>query len=119
MTEDELDRALFALPLEEPPAGLHAQIMAATAFRPAPTFAPWEWTLLVVALTLTVTATFWMFESSPGSVHRLGYAIVSGLHALGLFSRATYVWLGIGLSSVWWISSLNFMPTPRSTVYNR
>jgi hypothetical protein len=41
------------------------------------------------------------------------------MRGLGLFNRATYVWLGIGISSVWWISSLNFMPTPRSTVYNR
>ncbi len=32
---------------------------------------------------------------------------------LGLFSRSTYVWLAVGISSVWWISSLPFMATPR------
>lgn len=119
MTEDELDRALFALPLEEPPADLHARIMAATALRPLPTFAPWEWVLLVVAISLTVALTTWMFGSSPGSVHRLGYAVMSGLYNIGLYSRATYVWLAIGVSSVWWISSLNFMPKHRPTMYNR
>ena len=29
---DDLDRALFALPLEEPPAGLRASILRATVF---------------------------------------------------------------------------------------
>ena len=37
MTDDDLDRALFALPLEEPPADLHGRILAATVLRPAPT----------------------------------------------------------------------------------
>ena len=119
MTDDDLDRALFALPLEEPPADLHAKIMSATLLRTAPTFAPWELVLLAVAIVLTVAATTWMFTSSPGSVHRLGAAIVGGMHEIGLFSRATYVWLAIGVSSVWWISSLNFMPRQRRTVYNR
>jgi hypothetical protein len=119
MTEDELDRALFALPLEEPPAELHGLILAATVRRPAPAFAGWELLLAVVAVSLTIAVTAWMFESAPGSVHRLGYAIVGAMRDLGLLSRATYVWLGIGISSVWWISSLNFMPSHRRTVYNR
>jgi hypothetical protein len=119
MTDDDLDRALFALPLDEPPADLHAQIMAATALRPAPTFAPWEWVLLVVAVSLTVAASTWMFTSSPGSIHRLGFEIMGGLRNAGLFARATYVWLAIGVTSVWAISSLNFMPIRRRTVYNR
>jgi len=36
MTDDELDRALFALPLEEPPADMHQRIMSATVLRAAP-----------------------------------------------------------------------------------
>ena len=35
MTDDELDRALFALPLEEPPADMHQRIMSATVLRAA------------------------------------------------------------------------------------
>jgi hypothetical protein len=45
--------------------------------------------------------------------------IVAGARGLGLFSRSTYVWLAVGISSVWWISSLSFMATPRLSVYNR
>ena len=40
MTDDELDRALFALPLEEPPADLRARILAATVCGSAPAFRP-------------------------------------------------------------------------------
>ncbi len=36
MTDDELDRALFALPLEQPPAAMHQPILAATVLRAAP-----------------------------------------------------------------------------------
>jgi hypothetical protein len=119
MTEDELDRALFALPLEEPPADLHGRIMAATALRPAPTFTALEICVLVLSVALVGSLTFWMFASTPHAGSRLADTIVAGARAMGLFSRSTYVWLAVGISSVWWISSLPFMATPRSTVYNR
>ena len=38
MDDDELERALLGLPLEEPPDGLRASILLATAYRPAPAF---------------------------------------------------------------------------------
>jgi len=44
---DDLDRALFALPLEAPPPGLRASILNATVYAPEPRIAaalarPWE-----------------------------------------------------------------------------
>jgi hypothetical protein len=119
MTDDELDRALFALPLEEPPADLHRQIMVATVLRVAPTFRAWELSVLVAAMVLVCVLTAWMFSATPNAGARLADSIVAGIRALGLFHRETYMWLAFGLSSVWWISSLPFMATPRSTVYNR
>jgi hypothetical protein len=119
MTDDELDRALFALPLEEPPADLHQRIMAATVLRAAPAFRAWELWLLAAVVTLVGGLTIWTFTSSPNAGLNFADAIVSGVRALGLFSRSTYVWLAIGISSVWWISSLPFISTPRPTVYNR
>jgi hypothetical protein len=118
MTDDELDRALFALPLEEPPADLHRQIMAATVLRVAPTFRAWELCVLAAAVVLVGLVTGWLFSSTNAS-SRLADSIVAGARVLGLFHRETYVWLAVGFSSVWWISSLPFMATPRSTVYNR
>ncbi|MGA2395978.1 MAG: hypothetical protein ABSH03_21780 [Candidatus Lustribacter sp.] len=119
MTDDELDRALFALPLEQPPPDLHGKILAATVLRPVPTFRQWELWALGAALVLIGWLTVWAVSTTPEAGSRFGYAIVVTVRALGLFSRSTYVWLAVGLSSVWWISSLPFMATPRSTVYNR
>lgn len=119
MTDDELDRALFALPLEQPPPDLHGKILAATVLRPVPTFRQWELWALALALALIGGLTYWAVSTTPELGSRLSYAIVVSLRALGLFSRSTYVWLAVGLSSVWWISSLPFMAGPRPTVYNR
>lgn len=118
MTDDELDRALFALPLEEPPAELHRRVLAATVLRPAPAFRPWELIALIVALGVVTLLTAYVFTSVPHAGSRLAATIVAGLRELGLFSRSTYVWLAIGLSTAWWISSLPFMGSSRTTVYN-
>jgi hypothetical protein len=40
--DDDLDRLLFAMPLEEPPADLRASILRATIYRPAFALKPWE-----------------------------------------------------------------------------
>jgi hypothetical protein len=40
--DDELDRAIFALPLEPLPAGLRASIMAAVTAAPGPVLSRWE-----------------------------------------------------------------------------
>lgn len=117
MTDDELDRALFALPLEEPPADLHRRIMAATVLRPAPTFRQWELWALVLGIVLLAFLAVWTL-TLPSAGSHLADTVVAGMRALGLFSRATYVWLAVGISSVWWISSLPFMAAPRPTVYN-
>jgi hypothetical protein len=117
MTDDELDRALFALPLEEPPADLHDRIMAGTVLRPVPTFRQWElWALVLGVVVLAFVAVWTLTLPAAGS--HLADTVVAGMRALGLFSRATYVWLAVGISSVWWISSLPFMAPPRTTVYN-
>ncbi len=38
MDDEALERAIFELPLEEPPDGLRASILLMTAYRPAPAF---------------------------------------------------------------------------------
>ncbi len=46
---DDLDRLLFALPLEEPPSDLRASILASTIYRPSFPFKVWEtWALGIV-----------------------------------------------------------------------
>jgi hypothetical protein len=107
----DLDRMLAALPLEEPPASLHARILTTTVYRPAPAIRSWElWligTLVAVASWLT-----WVLASSPHFVERLSDASARIIQAGGLDSLSTALWLAAGVSAAWWISQMSF-PTPR------
>ena len=121
MTDDELERALFSLPLEAPPAGLRERILAATVYRTdvAPAFRTWELWLLALAVVVAGVIAYALLSSVPDFGGRAHSEIVNGLYALGFFSVRTYAWFAVGVSVVWAISSLTLMPVPRRTVYNR
>ena len=117
-TDDDLDLALFALELEEPPTDLRASILAATVYRPAPMFSRAE----IVALTLITTAI----------VDLIGFVIAGGgtlfthsVQALetGLvqtFSNFTTLgWLAVGGATAIWLSlftGFQSFPTASSKV---
>jgi hypothetical protein len=107
---DDLDRALSVLPLEEPPRTLHARILAATVYRPAPVVRAWEIWLLgsVIALCAWLV---WAVLSAPLAAEKIGAFVVQGVQQVGLTSNYTMLWLGIGASAAWWISQLSF-PQP-------
>jgi hypothetical protein len=109
--DDELDRALAALPLEEPPPGLHARIMTATVYRPAPIVRTWElWlcgTLVAVAAWLV-----WLGATAPHAGERVAGLLARAIDIAGLDSPYTLLWLAIGVSAAWWISQLS-LPAPR------
>jgi hypothetical protein len=108
---DDLDRALAALPLEEPPAGLHARIMAGTVYRIEPAIATWEvW--LIGTLVAFGAWLVWFVASAPHASERLGDAITHWVVSAGLTSDYTLLWLAVGASAAWWISQLTF-PSPR------
>ena len=116
--DDDLDRALAALPLAEPPAGFHARVMAATVFRPEPAVRNWEvWvigTLVAVAAWLT-----WMVATTPLAAEQfsdaVGYAVQ---RTAGLTTTYTVLWLAVGMSAAWWISQLS-VPSSRSRIEAR
>jgi hypothetical protein len=113
--DDDLDRALAALPLEEPPAGLHARIMATTVHRPAPLVRTWEvWlvgTLLAVAAWLV-----WTFLTTPHAVERVLGTLAATTDAVGAGSEWTMIWLAVGISAAWWLSQLSVPRTVRRDV---
>jgi hypothetical protein len=121
MTDDDLERALLALPLEPAPAGLHERILAATVYRVpvTPAFRAWELWMLGLAVAVVAVLTFLMLAAVPDLGDRSHIALMHGLHALGLFSFRTYLWFAVGVSTVWAISSLNLMSPVRQPVYNR
>jgi hypothetical protein len=115
--DDDLDRALAALPLEEPPASLHARIMAATAHRPEPLVRGWEvWligTFLAVAAWLT-----WTLASTPHAVDRIVAAVTGGLETAAVNDYTVLLWLAVGASATWWISQLS-VPASRRNIRAR
>ena len=110
--DDDLDRAIAALPLAEPPAGFHARVMAATVYRPEPAVRGWEvWvigTLVEVAAWLT-----WLVADTPNATEQIANALVYAVQTSGLTSTYTVLWLAVGVSAAWWISQLTVPASPR------
>jgi hypothetical protein len=110
-SDEELERALFALPLEEPPADLRASILAATVYRPPLPVKPWEiWALgAVVALLVWLLVLIAKGTAAPAMVTFDDYVV----NALKDFAQpATLFWIALGGGAVVWISQLNLMPAP-------
>ena len=103
---DELDRALFALPLDEPPAGLRAGILAATLYAPAiraPILRPWEVALVGGLLALAV-----LLALAAGRDPRLFAGLLTAVRALT--APSTLAWLAAGVSTALWLSLINLAP---------
>jgi hypothetical protein len=98
MNDDELDRALFALPLAEPPAGLRASILALTVHAPRPMMRTWE--TVTVGIVLALVA--WLALSvltAGGPIETLVAQTSSAL--TGVFTnRETLLWLALGGATV-------------------
>ena len=109
-SDAELERALFAMPLEETPAGLRASILAATVYRPPVTVAAWEVWLFGVLAALIVWICALVIRGGAGpAVH----AVQSGSSfILGLLSQPSILlWIAIGGAAVW-LSQLNLTALP-------
>ena len=116
--DDDLDRAIAALPLAEPPAGFHARVMAATVYRTQPAVGGWEvWligTLVAVAVWLS-----WLVATTPHATERFAGAAVYAVQTTAAFSTTyTFLWLAIGVSAALWISQLS-VPATRNRIEAR
>ncbi|HTX58444.1 MAG TPA: hypothetical protein VMH02_02120 [Verrucomicrobiae bacterium] len=102
-SDDALDRALFALELEEPPGDLRASILTATAYRPAPAFSAWD--IALIGVICSVGAWLLVLLANGGAaplVHAL--ADVSAVLSRALSSVATLAWLAAGGATAIWLS---------------
>lgn len=99
----ELERALFALPLEEPPADLRASILTTTVYRPAPPFSVWEVTLVgalaAVVLWLVVLIFLGGAPLFVNSISAIAEAISRPLSHV-----TTLAWLTAGVATALWLS---------------
>ncbi|MGA8533861.1 MAG: hypothetical protein WB615_07115 [Candidatus Tumulicola sp.] len=103
-SDDALDRALSALPLEEPPADLRGVILAATAYRPAAPFSVWEVAGLGAIGAVTVWLGVLIAMGGGGlflsTLSTIGFAIATGLTNVTLLA-----WLAAGAMTAFWLSS--------------
>jgi hypothetical protein len=105
MDDDALDRALAALPLDEPPAGLHQRIMARTVYAPRTVFRTWEiWAIALLASLASWLC--WLVASAPHAADRIASASTHLMISSGLTSMNTVLWLAAGVSAAWWLVQL-------------
>ena len=100
---DALDAALFALPLEEPPADLRASILSATIYRPAPLFSLRE----VIVLGTVVAVTLWLIVSVIlGGASLFVHTIATAQNGLerALSNGPTIAWIAAGGATAIWLS---------------
>jgi len=116
---DEIDRALFALPLEEPPKGLRQSILALTVHAPpaAEERIGW-WESFALGLGLALAAFLaWSVVTYPA----FGGQIVAVLVTFGrvLSEPPTLAALTAGCSAVAWVSLMTFRPARVEVRSNR
>jgi len=109
--DDDLERALFALDLEEPPADLRRDILAATIYRPQVAVPVWElWLIAAVCALLTWVAVLAGHSSDSQAISILTHRAADGLASLA--KPQTLLWAAAGGGLVLWISQLNLTPVP-------
>jgi hypothetical protein len=119
MTDDELERALFALPLEDPPPDLHARILAATINRPQLTFRAWEVWAVGTLVAFMVWLAFLVATSVPDFGGTIARAISYGVDRLAdSVSPTALLWMALGVSLVIWLPALS-VPTSGSKIAGR
>ncbi len=112
-SDDALDRALFALPLEEPPGDLRASILTATVYRPAPLFSAWEagvlgaLTAVVIGMiVLVVMGGAPLFAHTVGAIESTGGRLLS--------NDVTLTWIAAGGATAIWLSLFTgFQPSTK------
>jgi hypothetical protein len=102
-SDDALDRALFALPLEEPPEGLRASILTATVYRPVPAFAAWE----IAAIGIVAALGIWfamMIALGGGSLFAHTLDTIGQTVTRAFSNVANLEWTGAGIATAVWLT---------------
>jgi hypothetical protein len=94
--DDELDRAIAALPLEPLPDGLRTSILAAVSMVPGPVLSRWETVGIGIILALITWLSLLFLNGGLG----LGRWLTVEVETLSraLVSPTTLMWLAIGVA---------------------
>jgi Na+/phosphate symporter len=108
---DEIDRALFALPLEDPPPGLRQSILNCTVNAPAAVrsaaLAWWE----LLGIGAVAALAVWLAVGAVRGTN-LGSALTSALIGFGhsLADPGTLAWLTVGATVSLWLTFISLRP---------
>jgi hypothetical protein len=102
-SDDALDRALFALPLEEPPDGLRASILTATVYRPAPPFAVWEVTGIAALVAIGVWFSV-LIALGGGTLFVHTFATIGQTLTQVLSNVSNLAWTAAGIATAAWLT---------------
>jgi hypothetical protein len=110
-SDEELERALFALDLEEPPGDLRSSILAGTIYRPPLPVKQWEiWLFGAVCALLTWLAV--MLTHGTGSSAFSAFNAYVGAAIASIAKPQTLFWAAAGGGLALWISQLNLTLAP-------
>jgi len=112
-SDDDLERALFNLPLEEAPPNLRASILARTVYHHAIPVKAWEAWLIGGSVAMLAWLLVLILRDGTGPV-------VSTLDAIGAFvlavlsQPATILWTAVGGAAAMWLMHLTPSFAPRA-----
>ena len=109
--DDDLDRLLFAMALEEPPPDLRASILRATIYRPAFALKPWELWMCGSIAALAVWLVTLIVRDGGAAFMRTVSAIGTTV-AHVMLTQNTWLWLAAGIGAAFWLMILNPAPMP-------
>lgn len=104
--DDDLDRALFALPLEPLPTGLRASIIAAVSAVPAPMFSRWD--VLGIGAILALATWLCLSVMAGSDTVVLAFSLAGAAFAKFVSSPTTLLWMALGASITVWFSLVSF-----------
>lgn len=110
---DELERALFALELEEPPAGLRSSILASTIYHVPASAAVRPWEVWVYGALCAAFVWLVVFVLRGTGAQTVDTALSYGTQALTFVSQPSVLfWIAIGGAATFWISQMNLTVSP-------
>lgn len=109
--DDELDRLLFALPLEEPPADLRASILTATIYRPPFPIKAWEASLIGILVALCCWLGVLIARGGADAFMQT-LAFFGTAFAQLFLAQNTWMWMAVGGGIAFVLMILNLSPIP-------
>jgi len=114
-SEDDLERALFNLPLEEAPADLRARILSGTIYRHAVPVKAWEAWLIGGCVAVLAWLLVLILQDGPGPVVST-FNTIAGTALSVITQPATILWLAVGGAVAMWMTHLPLTFAPRRVV---